>query len=445
MERTLLLVDGNNLLFRSYFAMPRLTSAAGRPNGALQGFTNTLKMLLREEEPAAAAMVFDAPGPTFREDMYPEYKAQRPPTPEDLAEQMPLARDIARALGVPPVEIAGVEADDVIGSLAVRGRAAGYRVLVVSGDKDLLQVVGDGVEVVSPSRRDRSVTRLDADAVRKKLGVPPALVPDYLGLVGDSTDNIPGVPGVGPKTAAPLLDKLGGLEEALARAGEVARPRIAKLLAEHAATARLSRDLAALKLDVADAPDLADLAFRGADPDAARDVFESLDLRSHARDLPPRTAAALPAVVEARSAAEVARLLADGPAPLAVHADFAPPDGRNPARLRALGLARSAAGGMLVDLETVHGLLPVLADGLRRLPVIGHRVQDFVRWLIEQRVPPPRVVHDSEVSVWLLETTRRAREFPDVLRDFTGLASSARARLSARCPAAARLPGGPAQ
>ncbi len=422
--KTLLLVDGNNLLFRSFFAMPRLTAKDGRPNGALHGFANTLKMLLREEAPAAGAAVFDAPGPTFRDDMFPEYKAQRPATPPELAGQMPSAREVARVLGVPPVEIPGVEADDVIGSLAVGGRDAGYRVLVVSGDKDLLQLVGEGITVLSPGRTDRAVARLDCAGVREKLGIDPAQVPDYLGLIGDSTDNIPGVPGVGPKTAIALLGALGNLEQVLARAAEVTRPRIVKLLAEHAETARLSRDLATLRLRVAGVPELGDLAFSGPDREAARELFESLDLRTHARDLAPRPAPeALPAVIEAGTASDVERWLANGTAPLAVHADFAAPEGRRPARIRALGLARSEGEAMLVapDRVGLEELLPVLAAGLERIAIIGHAVQGFVRWLIEQGVPAPRVVHDSEVAIWLLETTRRAREFPDVLRDCTGL------------------------
>ncbi len=423
---TLLLVDGNNLLFRSFYAMPPLTARDGRPNGALHGFTNILKMLLREEAPTAAAAVFDAPGPTFRDAMFPEYKAQRPKTPEALAPQMPLARDVARALGVLPVEVPEVEADDVIGSLGVRGRDAGYRVLVVSGDKDLLQVVGEGITVLSPSRTERTgaVSRLDAAGVRAKLGIAPEQVPDYLGLIGDSSDNIPGVPGVGPKTAVNLLDALGDLEGVLARAAEVARPRIVKLLAEHAATARLSRDLATLRLDVGGVPALADLAVAEIDREAARELFESLDLRTHARDLAPRRdPEALPAVTEAQTAEDVERLLAGGSAPLAVHADFAAPEDRRPPRLRALGLARSADEAMLVELDRVgqDALLPVLAAGLERLAILGHGAQGFVRWLIQQGVPAPRVVHDSEVAIWLLETTRRAKDFPAVLRDCTGL------------------------
>jgi len=312
-SKPLLLVDGNNLLFRSFFAMPRLTTREGRQNGALHGFTGTLKMLIREEKPTAAAIVFDAPGPTFREEMFPEYKAQRPQTPPELAEQMPAAREVARVLGVPPVEIAGVEADDVIGSLAAAGREAGYQVLIVSGDKDLLQVVNEDVTVLIPGRPDRAVARLDPAGVREKLGVLPEQVPDYLGLIGDTTDNIPGVPGIGPKTAVSLLGTLGNLEQVLARAGEVARPRIVRLLGEHQQTARLSRDLACLRLDVAGIPDLDELAYAGADVEAARELFESLDLRTHARDLAARAPARpLPEVTEARNADDVRDLLATG-------------------------------------------------------------------------------------------------------------------------------------
>ena len=148
---TLLLVDGNNLLFRSFFAMPRLTRSDGLPNGALHGYVATLRKILREEAPEYAAVAFDAPGPTFRHEAYPEYKANRPEMPPELAQQVPFTRDLSRVLGVTVVEIAGVEADDVIGTLARAGSGRGYRVLVVSGDKDLLQLVDDRISVVPPA------------------------------------------------------------------------------------------------------------------------------------------------------------------------------------------------------------------------------------------------------------------------------------------------------
>ena len=425
-----MLVDGNNLLFRSFFALPRLTRSDGLPNGALHGFASTLRKLLREEAPEFCAVVFDAPGPNFRDEIFPEYKANRPPMPEELSRQIPFTRRLARALGAAVVEVPGVEADDVIGTLAVAAAGQGRSVVVVSGDKDLLQLVDGRVAVASPGDPD---TRLDAAAVERKLGVPPNLVPDYLGLVGDSVDNIPGVRGIGPKTAAGLLSTLGGLDEVLARLEEIPRPRTRNLLREQADSALLSRRLARLKLDVP-VPEAADgmagLRYRGAEAEAALEVLDELELRTIARDFaaaggektpPPRvrrltTLADLEA--ELRRAGEAGRL--------SIHAAFAPAEGRAPPRLAAVGLASAEGeaayaviGPPLPEAECASAFGAALGGG--GLALTGHGVQPFVRRLLEAGAGPARVAHDSQVAAWLLNTTRRAQEFPGVLRDYTGL------------------------
>ena len=426
-EATLLLVDGNNLLFRSFFAMPRLTRSDGLPNGALHGFVATLRKILREEAPEYAAVAFDAPGPTFRHEAYPEYKANRPEMPADLAQQVPFTRDLTRVLGVTVVEVAGVEADDVIGTLARAGSGRGYRVLVVSGDKDLLQLVDDRVSVVPPAD---TAKRLDPAGVEAKLHVPPERVPDYLALVGDSVDNIPGVPGIGAKTAASLIGSFGGVEDILARTGEIPRKRTAALLKEHSASARLSRELALLRLDVA-VPEageaLAGLRYQGPREDHARKLLEELELRTHARDLAPAPPSRIPRVRAASRLAEVRALVeaAREHGRLSVHATFGPPRDRNPAPLVGLGIASSAGEGLLVAIGPSVGEA-ALADALRPalsggVALVGHEVQPFVRWWIERGGALPRVAHDSQVAAWLLNTTRRAQGFGDVLRDYVGL------------------------
>lgn len=426
-ETTLLLVDGNNLLFRSFFAMPRLTRSDGLPNGALHGYVATLRKILREEAPELAAVAFDAPGPTFRHEAYPEYKANRPEMPPELAQQVPFTRDLSRVLGVTVVEIAGVEADDVIGTLARAGSGRGYRVLVVSGDKDLLQLVDDRVSVVPPAD---TAKRIDRAGVEAKLKVPPEFVPDYLGLVGDSVDNIPGVPGIGPKTAATLIASFGGVEEILAHTGEIARKRTAALLDEHAPSARISRELAVLRLDVPvpeAGEDLDGLRYRGPRMEDARKLLEDLELRTHARDLAPAAPARLPRVRTAAGPRDVVGLLkgARDSGRLSVHATFGPARGRDPAPLAALGLASSAGEGLLVAVDSrigeadlVEAFGPALSGGLA---LVGHGVQPFVRWWLEQGGGLPEVAHDSQVAAWLLNTTRRAQGFGDVLRDYVGL------------------------
>ncbi len=430
-RNTLLLVDGNNLLYRSFFALPRLTRRSdGLPNGALHGFVAILRKLLREESPAFAAVAFDAPGSTFRHESFPEYKANRPPMPPELAQQVPYTRDLARTLGIQVLEVPGVEADDVIGTLAVAGSGEGYRVLIVSGDKDLLQVVGERVTVCDPANPAK---RLDPEGVRRKLHVPPERVPDYLGLVGDSVDNVPGVPGIGPKTAVKLIADWGGLEDILAHTGDLPRAFIAKRLTAHVEQARQSRELVQLRLDVP-IPEagerLEGLRYTGVRTAKARSLFEELGLRTHARDMGPAEPPTLPAVTAAGNASDLARVL-EGAARtrmLALHPVFAPGRARLTPGLVAVGLASSEKDGLSLEtgeLDLMAALAPLRGDGVR---LIGHGLQSFVRWWMERGGEPLPVAHDSDLAAWLLNTTRRARSFGDVLQDHCQLSLPSSAR-----------------
>ncbi len=195
------LIDGSAFIFRAYHALPPLTRKSdGLPVGAVSGFVNMLFKFLREsggpDEPTHAAVVFDYSGKSFRNDIYPEYKAHRPPTPEDLVPQFPLTRDATRAFNVACIEVEGYEADDIIATLARQAREAQGRVTIISSDKDLMQLVGGGVEMLDPMKN----RRIGAEEVEEKFGVGPDRVIDVQSLSGDSTDNIPGAPGIGPKT-----------------------------------------------------------------------------------------------------------------------------------------------------------------------------------------------------------------------------------------------------
>ncbi|HXV75972.1 MAG TPA: DNA polymerase I [Candidatus Polarisedimenticolaceae bacterium] len=212
-KRTLYLVDGTAQLFRAYFAIRGLSNADGLPTNAVFGFTNMLRKMLEEERPDHVAVAFDLGGEVFRHATYADYKANRPPVPEDLDVQAPYAKRACEALGVSVVELAGYEADDLIATLTRQARQVGFDVVVVASDKDLLQLVGDGVTVLNPSKN----LRLDVEGVAREFGVPPERVRDVLGLMGDSVDNIPGVPGVGEKTAIALVSSHGDLERVIAR------------------------------------------------------------------------------------------------------------------------------------------------------------------------------------------------------------------------------------
>ncbi len=200
--RKLLLVDGSSYLYRAFHALPPLTSSKGEPTGAVLGVLNMLNKLMKEESPQRVAIVFDAPGRTFRDDLFDQYKAHRTPMPDDLRSQLQPLLEAVTALGLPLLRVAGVEADDVIGTLAVRAAAAGFDVLISTGDKDMAQLVDPHISLVNTM----SNTRLDRDGVKAKFDVFPEQIVDYLALVGDSSDNIPGITGVGPKTAAKWLN-----------------------------------------------------------------------------------------------------------------------------------------------------------------------------------------------------------------------------------------------
>ena len=249
----LVLVDGSSYLYRAFHAFPPLTNSAGEPTGAMYGVLNMLKSLISQVQPSHIAVVFDAKGKTFRDEMFEQYKSHRPPMPDELRKQIQPLHDIIRALGIPLLVIEGVEADDVIGTLAVGASKANQKVLISTGDKDMAQLVDDNIMLINTMNN----TLLDRDAVIEKYGIPPELIIDYLALMGDSADNIPGVAGVGEKTALGLLQGIGSMAEIYANLDKVAELPIRgakklgdKLLAEKE-MADLSYRLATIKTDVA--------------------------------------------------------------------------------------------------------------------------------------------------------------------------------------------------
>lgn len=249
----LVLVDGSSYLYRAFHAFPPLTNSAGEPTGAMYGVLNMLKSLISQVQPSHIAVVFDAKGKTFRDEMFEQYKSHRPPMPDDLRKQIQPLHDIIRALGIPLLVIEGVEADDVIGTLAVAASKANQKVLISTGDKDMAQLVDDNIMLINTMNN----TLLDREAVIEKYGIPPELIIDYLALMGDSADNIPGVAGVGEKTALGLLQGIGSMAEIYANLDKVAELPIRgakklgdKLLAEKEMV-DLSYRLATIKTDVA--------------------------------------------------------------------------------------------------------------------------------------------------------------------------------------------------
>lgn len=277
----LVLVDGSSYLFRAYHSPPHLTNAEGMATGAVYGVVNMLKSLLTQFEPSHIAVIFDAKGPTFRNDMYPEYKAHRPPMPDDLRCQIEPVHNIVKALGLPLICISGVEADDVIGTIAKQASAEGRAVLISTGDKDMAQLVDKHITLINTM----TDTVLDPQGVEDKFGVPPELIIDLLGLMGDAADNIPGVPGVGTKTALGLLQGLGSIKDiynnldSIAALGFRGSKTLAKKMIEHQDNAEMSYALATIKLDVDTGVTLDDLAITDTNVDALAELYQQMGFK----------------------------------------------------------------------------------------------------------------------------------------------------------------------
>lgn len=276
----LVLVDGSSYLYRAYHALPPLMTRTGQPTGAIKGVVNMLRSLLKQVHPSHVAVIFDAPGKTFRDDIFPEYKAHRPPMPDDMRAQIAPLHALVKALGLPLICEPGVEADDVIGTLAQQGAAAGWPVLVSTGDKDIAQLVNPQITLVNTMT---SVV-MDEAGVFNKFGVRPDQIIDYLMLVGDSSDGIPGVPGVGPKTAVKWLTQYDTLANIEAHAEEI-KGKVGENFRAHMAMLEMTRALVTIKCDVALTVTPEQLALSAPDTATLRELYESLEFRSWANEL----------------------------------------------------------------------------------------------------------------------------------------------------------------
>ena len=290
----LVLIDGSSYLYRAFHALPSLTNSQGEPTGALHGVLTMILKLLRDEQPAHIAVVFDAPGKTFRDELFAEYKATRPPMPDELRAQVQPILDAVEAMGLPLLQVGGVEADDVIGTLCADAEKAGLNVLVSTGDKDLAQLVSDRVTLVNTM----DDSRLDREAVKAKFDVYPEQFIDYLALVGDSSDNIPGVPKVGPKTAAKWLN-LYDSADGIVEHGDEIKGKVGESLRENVAQMELSRDLATIRTDLDLDVGIADLKATDGDIDKLRRLYSHYELRSLLRQLNETAAASGDQAVEA--------------------------------------------------------------------------------------------------------------------------------------------------
>jgi DNA polymerase-1 len=434
---TLTLIDGSGFVFRAFHAIPHLSTTKGVPTNAVYGFTTMLLKALREHAPSHAALVLDASRRSFRTELDPAYKANRPEAPEELARQFPLIRDVARALDVPTIEEVGVEADDVIATLARRARAAGYEVVIVTGDKDFAQLVGDGVELYDPMAEaaGRGGWTRAAD-VERKLGVRPEQVVEVMALTGDKVDNVPGVPGVGDVTAAALVRHFGTIEAMLARVDEIPRAvsrggeKLKERIAAHADRIRLNRQLVRLKDDVALAEKPEDLARRPVNAERARALFTALEFGRLLRDLPAPAPAASEReteVVTTRAALDEAVAACRRAGQAGIRAASSSP---SPRTVAPAGLALAAGGRawyvpvhhrylgapvQLRDREVAAAVAPLLADAA--VEVHAHDLKSEIHALHLLGLPAPARGIDTELASRLLLAGRREHALADVARE----------------------------
>lgn len=285
-KHKLVVIDGNSLLYRAFFAMKHLSTTNGLPTNAVYGFTMMLLRLLQEEKPDSIVIAFDAPVKTFRHIEFKDYKAHRKPTPDELIAQAPVARRMVEAFNIPMIEVPGFEADDVVGTIATQACKQGYDTLIVSGDLDTLQLVNDCVKVMTTVKGVTDTVIYDEQAVKDRFGINPNQLIDYKALKGDCSDNIPGVPGIGDKTATMLIQKFGCLETLLDRLDEVEPPRIRALLKEHSGKAVMSKRLATIVTDVPVDYTVEELRAREPDYGQLRAFFHELEFRTLLKRLP---------------------------------------------------------------------------------------------------------------------------------------------------------------
>ena len=424
MPRTVLLIDGNSLTYRAFFALPTdLATASGQVTNAVFGFTSMLVNLLRDHRPDAIAVALDRPEPTFRHDRIDTYKGNRDAAPDILRQQMGLVREVVEALRIPIFEVVGFEADDVIATLATEGRDAGDDVIIVTGDRDSYQLVEDPyVRVLYNKRGVSDYALYDEAGIEERTGVTPALYPQYAALRGDPSDNLPGVPGVGEKTAAKLIVTYGGLDGIFGHLAEQT-PKLRENLAAHEAAVRLNHEVMVLVRDVPLDRTVDDLRFDIAAIDVAevRRLFEFLEFNT----LFDRLAAALdtdlgPSATEAvvlgaeveslTTAGEAGAALAglgEGESPLAVAAAWSGAEGRS--ALEGLALVRDAASGAVVWLpgtllgdRAVRDRLAHLVGGAGRR-LAAHQAKPLVRALTALDIDVRSLALDTALAAYLLD------------------------------------------
>jgi DNA polymerase-1 len=416
---TLALLDGHSLAYRAFYALPAdLATSAGQVTNAVFGFTSMLIKLLADADPDAIAVAWDVRGPTFRKERYPEYKAQRDTPPDLFASQLPLIDEVLEALQIPQLRVPGVEADDVIATLATSAEAAGWHVIVVTGDRDAFQLVDDHVSVYYTLRGISETVDATPAWLERRYGVRPDQYLEYASLRGDNSDNLPGVPGVGEKTAARLIAGYGTLDGVYEHIDEQT-PKLRENLTAHREQVFLNRELMALVRDVdvhldgePVVPD--DLVRRKWDHDEVRTVFDGLAFRtlwerlSELGGQTPVSSAPLDVPVRTLSPGDPV-----APGPLVVEPVW---EGTT-----LVGLMRAEDDeGVFVPADRMDGLLAGAADG--RAGLIAHDAKPIVRAMLEMELTPPPVVFDTALASYVINPAQRTPDLPELAYRELGLA-----------------------
>jgi DNA polymerase-1 len=418
MAERLFLLDGTALAYRAFFAFIRnpLFDGKGRNISAVYGFTSTLFKLLETEKPEHVGVAFDPPGPTFRHERFAEYKATRQKMPDEMAESLPAIREIVAAFRIPIFELPGYEADDVLGTLSKRAEAAGVEVLLVTGDKDLTQLVTDRVRIYNVFTRGGETEVWGPAEVREKFGVPPSQVVDFLGLTGDTSDNIPGVPGIGAKTAVALLAEYGSMDALLERAGELKAKRAREGLQGNRERALLSRELARIRTDVPIPFDLGSVRVGKRDEEKLVALFREYQMNSFLPRLRPEAAPVERRYHTVRSEADLDALIALLRSVPRFVLDTET-TGLDPLRADVVGLSFSVRGGAAtyVPLNLDPPFLPREAVLARLRPVLedpaigkaGQNIKYDLKVLGREGIEAGPVCFDTMVASFLLDPAHR--------------------------------------
>jgi DNA polymerase-1 len=420
------LIDGNSYVYRAYYAIRGLTDSKGRPTNAVFGFTNMLMKIIRERRPDGLVVSFDTPHPTARHELYEAYKAGRPETPQDLLVQIPGIKDVVGAMRIRVFEMPGFEADDVLATLAEKAAMAGMNVYIVSNDKDMLQLVGGPVKVYDPMKD----LVIDEGRVRERFGVPPARVTEFMALVGDPSDNIPGVRGVGEKTAKELLSEFSTLDELMAHPEKIKKERIRKLIEGGLDDIKLSRELARIKRDVPLEAASEDFRLREPDWGRLRELFREFEFTSLLKLLPVEEppGVSYEAVLDRE---RLVKLLLGMKGGFAVDTEAT---GRNPLLDRLVGFSICSEEGRAAYVPLMHdyegapaqmdkgealdALKPLMED--RAVAKTGHNLKYDILILRGEGVETRGVLYDTMVASYLLNPLRPGHSLENVALEHLG-------------------------